>query len=177
MSLPAVPARSSPPSATECVGTLYQRHHPWLNSWLRRKLGDQHDAADVAHDTFVRVLQSRLADRIQEPRSYLTTIARGLVVDLWRRRALEQAYLQVLQTLPVEHQPSLEAQALIQEQLIRLDRMLNGLGAKVKQAFLLSVIEGATYPTIAQRLGISERTVSHYMARAMERCCLLIELD
>jgi len=175
MPSPAVSVRLPHQPASDRVDALYQTHHAWLTGWLRRKLGDQHDAADLAHDTFVRVLQSRLAATMQEPRSYLATIARGLVVDLWRRRALEQAYLQALETLPPEHHPSLEAQALIQEQLIRLDRMLNGLGPKVKQAFLLSVIEGVTYPTIAQRLGISERTVSHYMAKAMERCCLLMD--
>lgn len=170
-----VSARSPHQPASDCVGTLYQTHHAWLTGWLRRKLGDQHDAADLAHDTFVRVLQSRLAATLQEPRSYLATIARGLIVDLWRRRALEQAYLQVLETLPPEHHPSLEAQALIQEQLVQLDRLLNGLGPTVKRAFLLSVIEGATYPAIAQRLGVSERTVSNYMAKAMERCCLLMD--
>lgn len=161
-------------TTSECIGTLYQTHHVWLTGWLRHKLGNQHDAADVAHDTFVRVMQSRLAATLREPRSYLTTVARGLVVDLWRRRALEQAYLDTLATLPIAHHPSVEAQALIQEQLIRLDQMLNGLGHKVKQAFLLSVIEGATYPAIAQHLNISERTVGNYLAKAMERCCLLM---
>ncbi|MCD0501659.1 sigma-70 family RNA polymerase sigma factor [Bordetella petrii] len=172
-----LPAASAHPhlSRTEGVAALYQAHHTWLTGWLRGKLGNPHDAADVAHDTFVRVLQSRLAASIQEPRSYLSTIARGLVVDLWRRRALEQAYLEALEAVPAEHLPSLEAQALIQEQLVRLDRMLNGLGSKVKQAFLLSVVEGTPYPVIAERLGISVRTVSNYMAKAMERCCLLLD--
>ncbi|MVW72069.1 sigma-70 family RNA polymerase sigma factor [Bordetella sp. 15P40C-2] len=160
---------------SDCVGSLYQAHHAWLTGWLRRKLGNQHDAADLAQDTFVRLMQSRLAAGLREPRGYLTTVARGLVVDLWRRRALEQAYLEALQALPVEHHPSVESQALIQERLIQLDRLLNGLGAKVKAAFLLSVVEGATYPIIAQRLQVSERTVGNYLAQAMERCCLLME--
>src|SRR5690606_4957214 len=125
MPSPAVTAPPSAAPASEGVGALYQTHHVWLTGWLRRRLGDQHDAADLAHDTFVRLLQTQLATPLHEPRSYLATIARGLMIDLWRRRALEQAYLQALQALPPEHQPSLEAQALIQEQLIRLDRMLN----------------------------------------------------
>lgn len=161
-------------TSPDCVGSLYQNHHVWLTNWLRRKLGNQHDAADLAHDTFVRIMQSRILATLREPRNYLTTVAHGLVVDLWRRRALEKAYLETLDTLPIQHHPSAEAQALIQEQLIRLDHMLSGIGHKAKQAFLLSMIEGASYPTIARRLNISERTVGNYLAKAMERCCLLI---
>ena len=85
---------------------------------------------------------------LREPRSYLATIARGLLIDLWRRRALEQAYLQVLESLPEAHHPSLEEQALVMERLVRLDRMLDGLGRKVKAAFLMAMIEGASYPCL-----------------------------
>jgi len=161
-------------TTSDSIGSLYHAHHVWLTNWLRHKLGNQHDAADLAQDTFVRVMQSHLIATLREPRNYLTTVARGLVVDLWRRRALEKAYLDTLSALPIEHHPSVEAQAIIQEQLIKLDLMLSGLGHKVKQAFLLSVIEGVSYPDIARRLNISERTVGNYLAKAMERCCLLI---
>ncbi|MCP2821025.1 RNA polymerase subunit sigma-24, partial [Salmonella enterica subsp. enterica serovar Typhimurium] len=29
---------------------LYRGHHGWLQGWLRRKLGDAMDAADIAQD-------------------------------------------------------------------------------------------------------------------------------
>lgn len=166
------------PSATgsQTVATLYQRHHSWLTTWLRGKLGNQADAADVAHDTFVRILQSRLAPAsILEPRSYLSSVARGLVVDLRRRRALERAYHQVLANLPVEHLPSVEAQAIVVESLVDIDRMLDGLGSKVKHAFLLWQLEQLPYPEIARRVGVSPRTVSNYLAKAMTQCCLMVE--
>lgn len=41
------------------VRSLYIDHHGWLQGWLRRKLGNACDAADLAHDTFVRVMVSR----------------------------------------------------------------------------------------------------------------------
>jgi RNA polymerase sigma-70 factor (ECF subfamily) len=154
---------------------LYQAHHAWLAGWLRMRLDDRHDAADLAHDTFIRVLQTNQAASIREPRTYLATIARGLVIDLWRRRALEQTYLQVLESLPEACHPSLEAQALVKERLIRLDRLLDGLGRKVKRAFLMAMIEGASYPVIAESLGVSVRTVGEYMARAMARCCEMLD--
>jgi len=32
---------------------LYTDHQGWLQAWLRKKLGNAHQAADLAHDTFV----------------------------------------------------------------------------------------------------------------------------
>jgi RNA polymerase sigma-70 factor (ECF subfamily) len=54
--------------------------------------------------------------------------------------------------------------------------MLDGLGAKPKQAFLMSQLEGLTYAEIARRLEVSVSSVNKYMARAIERC-LLAMLD
>ncbi|WP_269147395.1 sigma factor, partial [Herbaspirillum lusitanum] len=36
--------------------SFYSSHHGWLFGWLRKKLGCTHNAADVAQDTFVRII-------------------------------------------------------------------------------------------------------------------------
>lgn len=41
------------------VAGLYNEHHRWLSAWLRKRLGDVHQAADIAHDIFVRLLNKR----------------------------------------------------------------------------------------------------------------------
>jgi RNA polymerase sigma-70 factor (ECF subfamily) len=100
-------------------------------------------------------------------------IAKGLLIDLFRRRSLEQSYLEALAAMPEWQQPSLEEQAILLQALMEIDRLLQGLGTKVKQAFILSQFDGLTYPQIAERLNISTRTVNNYMAKAMEHCCLM----
>ncbi len=80
-----------PSSHTAAVHHIYEQHHSWLRGWLKGKLHNASDAADVAHDTFVRMLGGRHAAQILEPRDYLATIARGLVIDRYRRHAIEQA--------------------------------------------------------------------------------------
>lgn len=47
-----------PPFQRE-ITELYSEHHSWLFTWLRRKLGCTHNAADVAQDTFARILHTR----------------------------------------------------------------------------------------------------------------------
>ena len=63
------------------VHTLYRDHHAWLQHWLRRRLGNVGDAADLAHDTFARILDSRLPAVLHEPRAYLTT-------DVYKRQGV-----------------------------------------------------------------------------------------
>ncbi|MET0321604.1 MAG: sigma-70 family RNA polymerase sigma factor [Duganella sp.] len=154
------------------IGDLYRAHHGWLQQWLRRKLGNGGDAADLAHDTFLRILGKREPPDVQAPRAYLSTIARGLMADFFRRQSLERTYLETLATLPEQHAPSPEARALILEALTAIDAILDGMKPAVRQTFLLSQLEGLTYPEIAAQLGVSLRTVNNHMARAFDHCYL-----
>lgn len=160
-------------SLRSAVNHLYCEHHSWLNGWLRKRLGNAFDAADLTQDTFVRVIKARSALDIREPRPYLSRIAKGLLIDLFRRRSLEQAYLEALAALPQAQHPSLEEQAIMLQALVEIDRLLQGLGPKVRQVFMLSQFDGLTYPQIAEQLNISVRSVNNYMAKAMEHCCFM----
>lgn len=152
------------------VTVLYSDHHGWLQGWLRRKMGNAVDAADLAHDTFLRVLARRDTPALLAPRAYLGAIARGLVADFFRHKDIERAYLDALAALPQAHAPSLEARAIVLEALVAIDTMLDGLKPAVRQAFLLSQLDGLTYEQIAQQLGVTKRTVSNYMCTAIEHC-------
>src|ERR1700712_1881523 len=81
----------------QTVQELYCDHHGWLFGWLRKKLGCPQNAADLAHDTFTRILASRDAlGAIREPRAYLSTTAQRLIIDGARRKRIEDAYLREL---------------------------------------------------------------------------------
>ena len=45
-SLPTVPA------SRDLIQGWYVDHHRWLQGWLRRRMGNAFDAADIAHDTY-----------------------------------------------------------------------------------------------------------------------------
>ncbi|MFL9709753.1 sigma-70 family RNA polymerase sigma factor [Methylobacillus sp. Pita1] len=150
---------------------LYANHHSWLNHWLRKKMGNHSDAADLAQDTFLRVLLSGDADKLHEPRAFLTTVASGLVSNFYRRKKLEQAYLDALLHLPEAEAPSPEAKAIMLETLVEIDGLLDGLPYKVRKAFLLSQLDGMSQADIAGELGVSISTVKRYIVQAIEQCC------
>lgn len=142
---------------------LYSDHHNWLQGWLRRKLGCAHQAADLAQDTFVRVMGQRRALDMSQPRALLTHIAKGLMVDHWRRQDVERAYLEAIAHLPEPQAPSPEVRLMTLEALYRIEAMLRSMPAKTAEIFLLSQLVGLTYPQIASRLGIALVTVKRHM--------------
>ena len=157
----------------ECIGDIYRAHHGWLHGWLRRQTGCGERAADLAHDTFLRLLGRREIKPLGEPRAYLTTVARGLLVDFWRRQTLERAWLDALSSQPEPFAPSPEEKALALEALMQVDAMLDRLKPRVREAFLLSQLDGLTYREIGERLSVSERMIKKYMAEAMLNCLML----
>ncbi|TBU86208.1 sigma-70 family RNA polymerase sigma factor [Phytopseudomonas dryadis] len=163
-------------SPQQSLQHLYREHSGWLIGWLRKRLGCADNAADLAQDTFLRLLaRERELPALREPRAYLSTIAHSLLVNFWRRQAIEQAYLDALARQPESLAPSPEAGELIMETLLAIDAMLLRLPDKVRQAFLLSQLDGLTYAVIARRLQVSERMVKKYMAQAMLHCLMLAE--
>ncbi|HEY0296267.1 MAG TPA: sigma-70 family RNA polymerase sigma factor [Bordetella sp.] len=151
--------------------SLYGSHHGWLQGWLHRRLGNAADAADLAHDAFLRLMQTpRRFDSAPQARSYLRTMANGLCVDLWRRRSIEQAWLDALAAQSEAVAPSAEHQAIVLEALQEIDAMLHSLPPKAAQAFVLAVAGGMTHKEVARELGVSTRTVTTYITQAMLHC-------
>lgn len=149
---------------------LYTHHHGWLRSWLRHRLGNAFDAADLAHDTYLRVLGSGRLPPPERSRQHLTVVAKGLVIDLYRRRRIEAAYLESIAHLPEARVPSEEARALALEALIELDALLAGLPARAREALLLNRLDGLSHREIAQRMRVSVSSVEKYIAAALAAC-------
>ncbi|ADP13777.1 RNA polymerase sigma factor, sigma-70 family protein 2 [Achromobacter xylosoxidans A8] len=154
------------------VESLYCNDHRWLQGWLRRKLGNAHDAADLAHDTFLRILSSQAFNQhySNEPRALLTHIAKGLVVDHWRRKAVETAYLDAISQLPAQHAPSAETRLLIIEALVRIDTMLAGMTPRIRQVFLMAQLHGMTLAQISEHMTMSLITVRRDIQKALLAC-------
>lgn len=157
------------------LAQLYRQHHGWLQAWLRKRLGQAEPAADLAQDTFVRLLRqpAELLAELRTPRAYLSTIAHGLLVNHWQRQDLEQAYLQALALHAPGLHPSAEEQASTLALLHAVQQMLEGLAERPRRAFLMARLEGLGYAEIAQVLGVSERMVKSYMSQAMLHCLRL----
>lgn len=155
------------------VERVYLDHNGWLRHWLQARLGCPEAAADLAQDTFVRVVARRDQLRrrpLQQPRAYLRVIAGGLLVDHFRRRDLERAFLQALAAQPEATALSAEEREILLETLDRIDQQLDRLPEPVRRAFLLAQLDGLGYAAVAEQMGLSERTIKRYMQQAYRAC-------
>lgn len=155
---------------SQAICALYSDHYAWLRGWLQKKLGCAAQAADLTHDTFLRLLTATRVESIIEPRAFLTTVAKRVLANHYRRREIERAYLEALAMLPETHAPSPEARAIVLETLVEIDLMLDGLPALAKQVFLLAQVDDLPYAQIARELGISVSTVKRHMLKAARFC-------
>ncbi|MFA5629989.1 MAG: sigma-70 family RNA polymerase sigma factor [Porticoccaceae bacterium] len=157
----------------EQVQLLYSDHHGWLLGWLRKKLGCADNAADLAQDTFVRILGSRdTLLGMRNPRAFLTTTARNLIIDRARREVLEKAYLAELLALGEDRagHPSPEQLWQAVEALEQISRVLDRVPARARQAFLLYYLEGDNQVEVARKLGVTTRTVRSDLVQVLVHC-------
>ncbi|WP_044874267.1 RNA polymerase sigma factor [Pseudomonas sp. LFM046] len=156
------------------VGLLYRDHRDWLFGWLRKTVHCPHRAEDFSQDTFLRLLARPDLQPPREPRALLATIARGLLVDQFRRNDLERAYLEELAHAPESLHPSPEEQALVLESLREIDRLLGQLSSKARAAFLYNRLDGLGHAEIAERLGVSTSRVRQYLAQGLRQCYIAL---
>lgn len=165
-----------PPAATACtLHSLYRDNQPWLRGWLYSRLGCSETAADLAQDTFLRLLKTGNQPPAGQSRRYLTRIAKGLMIDAYRRQKIEEAYLESLSQLPEAAAPDPGSQHAIIETLMEIDALLDGLPDKVRKALLLRQLDGLSYAAIAGQLSVSVSSVEKYVARGLAACCLALE--
>ena len=163
----------APARAMAVLESWFRGHHGWLLERVHRHLRNQAEAEDVAAETFSQAVaiqaKSQGLNEVREPRAFLTTIAKRQIFQLWRRRDLEQAYLETLALQSEAVVPSTEERQQFIEALDAVAAALEGLPAKAQQAFLYSQLDGLTYGEIAARLGVSASMVRQYMAQAFRR--------
>lgn len=164
---------SGEPPFQAAISDLYCEHHGWLLGWLRRKLGCAQNAADVAQDTFARILNARESvASLREPRAFLSTTARRLIIDQARRKKIENAYLSqlALTAEALEGHQSAEDIIATLEALEQIAFILEGLPEKTRQAFVLYYLDGLNQADIGRHLGLSDRTVRKYLIQALLHC-------
>lgn len=160
-------------NSNSAIAELYSQHHGWLLAWLRKKLGCAHHAADVAQDTFLRVLAARnVLAELREPRAFLTTTAQHLLIDQARRRTLETTYLAELALLSesLAAFPSPEQTLETLQALEQIAGALANASPKAREAFLLHYLEGLGQEEIARRLAVSARMVRKYLVQCLMLC-------
>ena len=150
---------------------VYQQNYQWLYACLCKHLSVHQHVEDIIQDTFLKVVISpELLKQIQSPRAYLLTTAKNIVINQARRKKIEAAYVQMLAEQEHDLQHSPEQICLLVEVVNVLAQAMADLAARQQQMLILHYIEGVSQTEIAQRFGLSRKTIQKDLAKAMIHC-------
>jgi len=152
---------------------LVRRFHRPVHHFCGRLLRSS-DAEDLAQDTFVRAfVHFERFDPERPVLPWLIAIARRLCLDVLRRRKLMATMETTLVTGPPASGP--EGEALLREQLSRLERALADLEEGPREAIVLFHIEEMSYRDIAAALEVPMGTVMTWLHRGRARLKTALE--
>jgi RNA polymerase sigma factor (sigma-70 family) len=148
-----------------------------LRRWLSLRLGNPHDAADVAQSSFEQVYAYATGSPVTSPRALLFSTARSLCIDRGRRRQVEARVLETFRAAPQPLSPSAERVAEERQALERIAGRLARLPKKRREAFILVRVYGHSHADAASRLQVSVAAVEKHVVRATLDCSeLFLEL-
>jgi RNA polymerase sigma-70 factor (ECF subfamily) len=144
---------------------FFEHYEELIGTWTRR-LRNRQQAEDLAHDTFVRVLESRSSE-VAHPRAYLLQTARHIAVDAYRREDRREALALDAFEHSTPHSGDPEHFMHAIQLADSIERALAELPLNCRKIFIWQKIEGLTQQEIAVRLGLSKNMVEKYMIRTL----------
>lgn len=137
-----------------------------LMHYLRLNWRNASDIPDLRQEVYARVFEAARERLPDNPRRFLLTSARNLLIDLVRReQVVPMETFGDFETLDIATEAPGPDQAIIQkEELRRLKAALERLPPRTREAMTLACFEGLSRGEIAERMGISQTRVSHHLA-------------
>ncbi|MDC9621761.1 sigma-70 family RNA polymerase sigma factor [Xenorhabdus sp. XENO-7] len=154
----------------EIAQKFYFEYHHWLCSWIRQNNVCPSHAEDLTHDIFIKLMQSADIENVRHPRAFLIMIARRTIANHYRRKKLEDNYLEYASTMAKTTTNSSEYRLVLLEQLEKIDKTLDELPKKARRAFLLTQLQGMRYKEVAKNLDVSMSSVKNYLQQAHRKC-------
>lgn len=171
-----VPNEFVPPWRAEraaFVAKLFERHSATLLWYSMRFTPTREDAEEVMQEAYVRLLNApNLESDDARARSYLFRTAKHLAFDLHRRRKARCEHLHVdIDTLDMgSDEPCPEEWADWHSCLEVFRGALRDLLPRPREAFRLHCNERMTYQRIADKLGVSKKTIERDIAMVQRVC-------
>jgi len=149
---------------------LFKSHFKGLTVFATRYVKDIDVAKELVQDAFVTLWEKRdTIDTSKSVKSYLTTIIYNKCLNYLRDHQKFNRNLLLAENL-LENPDELNADdELFSNELgDKINKVLYSLPEKCKEVFILSRYENMKYYEIAQKLGISTKTVEAQISKALK---------
>lgn len=153
--------------------TFSREQYGGLLQFVRRRTANEEDAREITQESLTRLLRYRETEPASSWKPLLYRIATNVVGEQFRRASARQATRHVpLEGVEIASDAPAPEDLIEQQQreAILRDAIL-ALPSRCRQVYLLSRMEGLSYKQIANRRGISVKTVEKHMTQALARLC------
>jgi RNA polymerase sigma-70 factor, ECF subfamily len=160
-----MPTTSEP--STEIFTKLFTESRQALQRYIQRFVGSGETAKEIVQEAFLRTYRQR--ESVTTLRAFLFSTARNLAANEYRhRRAMERGALGDFgdSRVKTEHE-SPETELLRDERNRLIQEAIDRLPPQCRAAFTLRVFHECSYKEVADRLGISAKTVEKHIARGL----------
>jgi len=150
---------------------VFVRFQRSLLRYLRDLLVRREDAEDVAQETYVRLVRAGSTDLSElQIRAFMFKAATNLAYDRFRQRRSRGPHDDGELAVLADETPAPERIVAMEQAAAIVERTLLALPPRCRQVFLLRTSHEQSYEEIAQRLGVSKRTVEREMQTALDAC-------
>ena len=145
---------------------LFEHYYPSLCLFAKRFIDDRETREDIVQEVFFRLWDKRKQITVtSSAQNYLLTSVRNLCLNYLRRQEVQQPFEESLFDQPDDE----EGDRLIQLRELeeQLAQALAQLPPEYRLSFELNRMEGKSLEEVAQRMGVSTRTVERYRDKAI----------
>ena len=167
-----MPTTSEP--RTENFTKLFAESRQALQRYIQRFVGSSETAKEIVQEAFLRTYRQR--ESVTTLRAFLFSTARNLAANEYRhRRVVERdARGHGGDSRMKTERESLEWEMLRDERNRLIQEAIDRLPPQCRAAFTLRVFHECSYKEVAERLGITAKTVEKHIARGLrETHCYL----
>lgn len=140
-----------------------------LKRRLTRRLGSSDVAADVLHDTFVRLSSKVKIGPVASPDAYLFRIALRIAADRRRAESYDSSEADLLFEI-VDDGPNPEQIVAARSEIEALKRGLMEMPQRRRDILIAASIDEVPYSVLAERFNVTKRTIQNELKLALVHC-------
>lgn len=158
----------------EKIQEIYRQYYSPLLRFAEDMVGNREDAENILQDSFLNIINKKEElSKVQNVRAWLYQMIRNGCLDHLKHMVHVHKYEQEaaiefkLRSTALRRVP--EEEVIFNELQGKIKMLIAELPDRCREVFLLNRLERLKYSEIAERLGISENTVSVHMSTAVKR--------
>ncbi len=138
-----------------------------LMTYLRHNWRNASDIPDLRQEIYTRVFEAARERIPDNPKRFLLTSARNLLIDLIRREQVVcmETFGDIDELGIAAPSPEPDRELIEREDIRRLEAALTQLPPRTREAIALAYFEGLSVTEIARRMGVTHQVASEFIAK------------